>query len=174
MAFDLLQVGDRAPSFSLMNYNGEEVSLSDFKGKNVILWFFPKASTPGWTVEGSGFRDEFKDFESSGYEIIGISADPPKRQKKFVEKYDFPFYMLCDESKEILESYKVWALKKFMGKEYMGILRATYIIGPDGKISKVYDQVKTKTHAQDILSDIAKIWFLHHSFFFLFQYLLNA
>ena len=166
MAFDLLQVGDRAPSFSLINYDGKEVSLSDFKGKNVILWFFPKASTPGWTVEGCGFRDEFKDFENSGYEVVGISADPPKKQKKFVEKYDFPFYMLCDESKEMLESYKVWALKKFLGKEYMGILRVTYIIGPEGKISKVYDQVKTKTHAQDILADIAKIWFKHHNFFF--------
>ena len=141
----------------LENYDGNQVSLDEFKGKNIIIWFFPKASTPGWTVEGCGFRDEFQDFKSSEYDIIGVSADPPKKQKKFVEKYDFPFYMLSDESKEMLKSYKVWALKKFMGKEYMGILRVTYIIDKQGKIARVYDKVKTKTHAQDILSDIAKL-----------------
>ena len=157
MALDLLKIGENAPKFSLSNYNGEKVSLSDFKGENIILWFFPKANTPGWTVEGYGFRDEFKDFENSGYKIIGVSADSLNKQKKFVEKYSFPFYMLCDESKEMLKFYKVWALKKFMGREYMGILRITYIIDGNGKISKVYDQVKTKTHAQDILADIAKL-----------------
>ena len=157
MRLDLLKIGDKAPSFLLENYDGNQVSLDDFKGKNIIIWFFPKASTPGWTVEGCGFRDEFQDFKSSEYDIIGVSADPPKKQKKFVEKYDFPFYMLSDESKEMLKSYKVWALKKFMGKEYMGILRVTYIINKQGKIARVYDKVKTKTHAQDILSDIAKL-----------------
>ena len=157
MGLDLLKKGDKAPSFLLENYDGNQVSLDDFKGKNIIIWFFPKASTPGWTVEGCGFRDEFQDFKSSEYDIIGVSADPPKKQKKFVEKYDFPFYMLSDESKEMLKSYKVWALKKFMGKEYMGILRVTYIINKQGKIARVYDKVKTKTHAQDILSDIAKM-----------------
>ena len=157
MGLDLLKKGDKAPSFLLENYDGNQVSLDDFKGKNIIIWFFPKASTPGWTVEGCGFRDEFQDFKSSEYDIIGVSADPPKKQKKFVEKYDFPFYMLSDESKEMLKSYKVWALKKFMGKEYMGILRVTYIINKQGKIARVYDKVKTKTHAQDILSDIAKL-----------------
>ena len=157
MGLDLLKKGDKAPSFLLENYDGNQVSLDQFKGKNIIIWFFPKASTPGWTVEGCGFRDEFQDFKSSEYDIIGVSADPPKKQKKFVEKYDFPFYMLSDESKEMLKSYKVWALKKFMGKEYMGILRVTYIIDKQGKIARVYDKVKTKTHAQDILSDIAKL-----------------
>ncbi len=157
MGLDLLKKGDKAPSFLLENYDGNQVSLDEFKGKNIIIWFFPKASTPGWTVEGCGFRDEFQDFKSSEYDIIGVSADPPKKQKKFVEKYDFPFYMLSDESKEMLKSYKVWALKKFMGKEYMGILRVTYIIDKQGKIARVYDKVKTKTHAQDILSDIAKL-----------------
>ena len=157
MSLDLLNIGDKAPDFSLLNYNGEEVNLKDFKGKNIILWFFPKASTPGWTVQGCGFRDEFEDFKNTGYEIIGVSADPIKKQFKFVEKYEFPFYMLSDESKEMLKSYKVWTLKKFMGKEYMGILRVTYIIDSNQRIKKVYDKVKTKTHAQDILSDIAKI-----------------
>ena len=157
MELDLLKKGDKAPPFSLENYDGTQIALDDFKGKNIIIWFFPKASTPGWTVEGCGFRDEFQDFKSSEYDIIGVSADSLKKQKKFVEKYEFPFYMLSDESKEMLKSYKVWALKKFMGKEYMGILRVTYIIDKQGKIAKVYDKVKTKTHAQDILSDIAKL-----------------
>ena len=157
MSFDLLKQGDKAPDFSLENYNGEIISLKDFKGKKFIIWFFPKASTPGWTVEGCGFRDEFEDFKNTGYEVVGVSADSVKKQQKFVEKYDFPFFMLSDESKEMLINYKVWALKKFMGKEYMGILRVTYIIDETGKIQKVYDKVKTKTHAQDILTDIAKI-----------------
>ena len=157
MMLDLLKKGDKAPDFSLPDHNGEEVKLSDFKGQNIILWFFPKASTPGWTAQGCGFRDEFQDFKNSGYTIIGVSADSPKKQAKFVEKYEFPFYMLCDESKNKLKDYKVWALKKFMGREYMGIIRATYIINSSGKIYKTYDKVKTKNHAQDLLSDIAKI-----------------
>ena len=154
---DLLKKGDKAPDFSLPNYDGKEIKLSDFKGQSIVLWFFPKASTPGWTAQGCGFRDEFQDFQNSDYTIIGVSADNTKKQAKFVDKYDFPFYMLCDESKNMLKDYKVWALKKFMGREYMGIIRATYIIDKNGKIHKTYDKVKTKTHAQDILSDIAKI-----------------
>ena len=154
---DLLKKGDKAPDFSLPNYDGKEITLSDFKGQNIVLWFFPKASTPGWTAQGCGFRDEFQDFQNSGYTIIGVSADSPKKQAKFVDKYDFPFYMLCDESKNMLKDYKVWTLKKFMGREYMGIVRVTYIINSSGKIHKSYDTVKTKTHAQDVLADIAKI-----------------
>ena len=153
MNFELLNIGEKAPDFTLPNYNGDNVALSDFKGKNIILWFFPKANTPGWAVEGQGFREEFKDFQKLGYEIIGVSGDSLKKQKKFVEKYNFPFIMLCDESHDMLEAYKVWALKKFMGREYMGILRVTYVVDQDGKIKKVYNEVKTKTHSQDVLSD---------------------
>ena len=153
MNFELLNIGEKAPNFTLPNYNGDNVALSDFKGKNVILWFFPKANTPGWAVEGQGFREEFKDFQKLGYEIIGVSGDSLKKQKKFVEKYNFPFMMLCDESHDMLKAYKVWALKKFMGREYMGILRVTYVVDQDGKIKKVYNEVKTKTHSQDVLSD---------------------
>ena len=155
MNTELLNIGDQAPDFSLPDYSGETVSLNDFKGKNIILWFFPKANTPGWAIEGQGFREEFSDFQKLGYEIIGVSGDSLKKQKKFVEKYNFPFMMLCNESHDILKAYKVWALKKFMGREYMGILRVTYVIDKKGKIAKVYDQVKTKTHSQDVLSDCA-------------------
>ena len=119
MNTELLNVGDQAPDFSLPNYSGETVSLNDFKGKNIILWFFPKANTPGWAIEGQGFREEFSDFQKSGYEIIGVSGDSLKKQKKFVEKYNFPFMMLCDESHDMLTAYKVWALKKFMGRVWL-------------------------------------------------------
>ena len=155
MALDLLNVGDSVPEFSLPDFNGELVTLKDFKGRGIVLWFFPKANTPGWAIEGQGFREEFEEYNKLGYQIIGVSADSPKKQKKFVEKYDFPFRMLCDESRKMLKAYKVWAQKKFMGREYMGILRITYLINSDGKVEKVYENVKTKTHAQDILSDIA-------------------
>ena len=153
MNYELLNIGDQAPDFSLPNYNGEIVSLNDFRGKNIVLWFFPKANTPGWAIQGQGFREEFNDFKKLGYEIIGVSGDSLKKQTKFVEKYSFPFMMLCDESHKMLSAYKVWTLKKFMGREYMGILRVTYIIDENGKIAKIYDQVKTKTHSQDVLSD---------------------
>ena len=156
MSNNLLNVGDKAPEFTLPSSNGDNVSLNNLKGKNTIIWFFPKASTPGWTVEGQGFREEFNIFKELGYQILGVSADSIKRQKNFVDKYNFPFMMLCDESHEMLKNYKVWALKKFMGREYMGILRVTYIIDKDGIITRVYDRVKTKTHSQDILSDLSK------------------
>ena len=150
----LLNIGDKAPNFTLPDANGKSVSLSDFKGKKVILWFFPKASTPGWTNEGQGFRDEFKKFESKNISILGCSADSPSKQKKFCDKQNFDYPMLCDESHSMLEDYGVWGLKKFMGREYMGISRITYVISEDGIIEKVYDKVKTKSHAQDILDDL--------------------
>ena len=149
-----LQKGDKAPEFTLPNSEGKSVSLSDFKGKQIVLWFFPKANTPGWSIEGQGFRDEFKNFIEQNIEIIGVSADPITKQKKFCDKYDFPFNMLCDETHSMLETYGVWGLKKFMGREYMGISRVTYIINPDGVISDIYEKVQTKTHAKDILSSL--------------------
>ena len=150
----LLNIGDKAPNFSLPDANGESISLSDFKGKKVVLWFFPKASTPGWTVEGQGFRDEFNTFESNNIVIVGCSADPPAKQKKFCDKQNFPYPMLCDESHSMLEDYGVWGLKKFMGREYMGISRVTYIISEDGVVEKLYEKVATKSHANDILQGL--------------------
>ena len=150
----LLQVGDKAPEFTLQNSEGENISLSDFSGKQIVLWFFPKANTPGWSIQGQGFRDEFKNFTDKNIEVIGVSADSIKKQKKFCDKYEFPFNMLCDEGHTMLESYGVWGLKKFMGREYMGISRITYIIDSNGYISNVYDKVQTKTHALDILSSL--------------------
>ena len=123
-----LNIGEKAPNFSVKNFNDETVTLDDLINSEFILWFFPKASTPGWTVQGCGFRDEFKRFEENNIKIIGVSADSPSTQKKFVEKYNFPFEMLCDPPKDMLKSYKAWGLKKFMGKEYEGIHRISYLI----------------------------------------------
>ena len=149
----LLEVGDQTPDFSLPNQDGNMGSLSDLQGQKVIIWFYPKANTPGWTIEGKGFRDEFKKFQEDNIVILGISADPINKQKKFCDKQKFPYDLLSDESHEILESYGVWGKKKFMGREYMGISRVTYIIDQSGLIEKVYDKVQTKTHANDILND---------------------
>ena len=151
----MLNIGDKAPNFTLLDGNENSISLSDFKGKKIVLWFYPKASTPGWTVEGKGFRDEFQKFEDKNIQIIGVSADSPKKQKNFCEKQSFQYPLLSDESHKMLEEYQVWGKKKFMGREYMGITRATYIIDENGVIEKVYDKVSVKTHSKDILNDLA-------------------
>ena len=151
----MLKVGDIAPNFTLKNQEENLVSLSDYKNKRVVLWFYPKASTPGWTVEGQGFRDEFQNFEEKNINILGCSADAPKKQKKFCEKKKFPYFLLSDENHEMLKDYGVWGKKKFMGREYMGISRVTYIIDENGIIEKVYEKVSVKSHAQDILNDFA-------------------
>jgi len=147
----MLKVGDQAPDFSLPNQDENNVSLSDYKGKQLVIWFFPKASTPGWTNQGIGFRDELEEYNKRNISIIGVSADPPSRQKKFVDKYEFNYPLLCDESHEMLEQYGVWGLKKFMGREYMGINRVTYILDKNHVVKEVIDKVKTKSHACDIL-----------------------
>ena len=150
----MLDVGVKAPDFTLPDGDGTEISLDNFRGKKVVLWFFPKANTPGWITEGQGFRDESHKFEKINVVIIGMSADSPIKQKKFCEKQSFEFPMLCDESKETLQAYGVWGKKKFMGREYEGIFRNTYIIDEKGIIEKVYKKVNVKSHAQDVLVDL--------------------
>ena len=149
----MLKAGDKAPDFTLMDQNESPVSLANFKGEKVVLWFYPKANTPGWTIEGKGFRDEFQRFEENNIQILGCSADSPKKQKKFYDKQVFQYSLLSDENHEMLVLYGVWGKKKFMGKEYMGISRLTYIIDDNGTIEKVYEKVKTISHAKDILND---------------------
>ena len=148
----LLEVGNNAPDFSLPNQNDEMISLSSLKGKKVIIWFYPKANTPGWTIQGKGFRDEFKKFEDQNVVILGISADPVNKQKKFCDKQGFPYDLLSDESHEMLEAYGVWGKKKFMGREYMGISRITYVLDENRKIEHVIEKVKTMSHAKDMLN----------------------
>jgi len=150
----MLEVGSKAPGFTLPDQDGNEVSLGDFSGKKVVLWFFPKASTPGWTIEGQGFRDEFHNFEKKNVAVIGMSADSSKKQKKFCDKQKFQYPMLSDEGKDVLKAYGVWGQKKFMGREYNGIFRNTYVIDQKGLIEKAYKKVNVKTHAQDILAEL--------------------
>jgi len=147
----LLKVGDKAPEFSLLNQDEELVSSKKLEGQKYVLWFYPKASTPGWTIQGQGFRDELKSFLDLGIKIFGVSADPVKKQKNFHTKQKFNFDLLSDESHQMLEAFGVWGLKKFMGREYMGISRNTYVIDEKGFISSVFDKVQTKTHANDVL-----------------------
>ena len=151
----MINVGDKAPDFTLVDADNKSVSLTDFAGKKVVLWFFPKANTPGWKIEGKGFRDEFQNFNDLNVQIIGCSADPPKKQKKFCDKQGFQYSMLCDESHKMLEAYGVWGKKKFMGREYMGISRITIIIDEKGIVEKLYEKVSVTSHAKDILNDFA-------------------
>ena len=150
----MLEVGTKAPDFTLPDQDGNDVSLSDYVGKKVVLWFFPKASTPGWTIEGKGFRDELQKFEDKNAVVVGMSADAPKKQRKFCDKQGFEYPMLGDEGKDVLKAYGVWGQKKFMGREYDGIFRNTYVIDENGVIEKVYKKVNVKSHAEDILAEL--------------------
>ena len=147
----LLKVCDKAPEFSLLNQDEELISSKKLEGQKYVLWFYPKASTPGWTIQGQGFRDELKSFLDLGIKVFGVSADSVKKQKNFHTKQKFNFDLLSDESHQMLEAFGVWGLKKFMGREYMGISRNTYVIDEKGFISSVFDKVQTKTHANDVL-----------------------
>ena len=147
----MLNVGDKAPDFTLPDQDENPISLSNYKDKGVVIWFFPKASTPGWTNEGIGFRDELEKYSKLNIVVLGVSADSPKKQKKFVDKYNFNYPMLCNETHDMLESYGVWGLKKFMGREYMGISRRTYVLDKNHIVKEVIDKVNTKSHACDIL-----------------------
>ncbi|OAB78144.1 thioredoxin-dependent thiol peroxidase [Cochleicola gelatinilyticus] len=146
-----LKEGDKVPNFTVNDQEGNSISLSDYKGKKLIVFFYPKANTPGCTAEACNLRDNYKELQSQGYSILGVSADSEKRQKKFKEKYDFPFPLLADENKEVIETFGVWGLKKFMGREYDGIHRKTFLINEEGIVSRVIDKVKTKDHAAQIL-----------------------
>lgn len=147
----LLNEGEKAPSFSVEDQDGNLHTLEDYQGKKLVLFFYPKASTPGCTAEACNLRDNWKKLEAEGYALLGVSADSKKRQQNFKNKYDLPFPLLADESKEVIQAYGVWGPKKFMGKEYEGINRTTYIIDGEGKIDEVISKVKTKDHAAQIL-----------------------
>src|SRR6056297_1849710 len=146
-----LEAGDKAPDFSVEDQDGNTVKLSDFKGKKLVLFFYPKASTPGCTAEACNLRDNWERFQEKGYAILGVSADTQKKQSNFKNKYEFPFPLLADENKEAIQAYGVWGPKKFMGKEYDGIHRTTFIIDEEGKIEEVIKKVKTKAHTDQIL-----------------------
>lgn len=153
MAFP--KVGNLAPALTLVNQNGDKVSLKDFKGKkNVVLYFYPKALTPGCITQACGIRDAKKEFAKLDTVVLGVSPDPVKKLQSFIEKKELNFDLLSDEDKTMAEKYGVWGLKKFMGREFMGILRTTFIIGKDGRLKHVMDKVKTKTHHDDVIEII--------------------
>jgi len=147
-----LKIGDKAPEFTVKDQDGRSISLRDYLGKKVILFFYPKASTPGCTMEAKNLRDNQQKLLKKGYKIIGVSADSEKRQKNFCVKNDLEYPLLADEEKEVIKAYGVWGLKKFMGREYDGIHRMTFIIDEKGFIENIVEKVKTKDHADQILS----------------------
>ena len=149
-----LKEGGAAPHFSAPTNGGGTVSLKDFKGKYLVLYFYPKDDTPGCTKEACGFRDAFKDFEKAGAVVLGVSTDSVKKHDKFVEKFQLPFPLLADEDKSIVEAYGVWGKKKFMGREYLGTNRVTFLIDPKGRIKKIWPTVKPEEHAAEVLAAI--------------------
>ena len=150
----MLNVGDVAPDFTHLDQDGNSVSLSDFKGSKVLIWFYPKASTPGCTAEGCNIRDHYGAFNEANVKVLGISKDSVKRQKNFATKQAFPYPLLSDEAGDTVSAYGAWGPKKFMGREFDGILRISYLIDEAGKVLKVFGKVKTKTHGEDVLASL--------------------
>lgn len=146
-----LKIGDKVPSFTSKDQDGNEVKLSDYSGKKLIVFFYPKASTPGCTAEACNLRDNYKELQAEGYELLGVSADSEKRQTNFRNKYEFPFPLLADEDHTVINAFGVWGLKKFMGREYDGIHRKTFVVNEEGVVTNVIDKVKTKDHAAQLL-----------------------
>ena len=148
-----LKVGDKAPDFSALDQEGNSIKLNDYKGKKLVVFFYPKASTPGCTAEACNLNDNYDRFKAQGYEILGVSADSAKRQANFKTKYGFQYPLLADEDKAVIEAFGVWGPKKFMGKEYDGIHRTTFIIDENGVLEDVITKVKTKAHTDQILKE---------------------
>jgi thioredoxin-dependent peroxiredoxin len=150
-------IGDKAPAFSLPDQEGKERSLSDEEGKWVLIYFYPKDDTPGCTKEACVIRDNFPAFKRLDVTVFGVSVDTPKSHAKFIQKYHLPFILLADTEKTVVEAYGVWAKKKFMGREYMGTLRTSFLIDPKGKIANIYENVKPDAHAEEVLTDLGEL-----------------
>lgn len=146
-----LKEGEKAPVFVGVDELGNEMSLTQFQGKKLILYFYPKDNTPGCTMEAKNLRDNFELLRSKGFEIVGVSPDTMKKHQNFIEKHDLPFHLLADTDKKVLNDYGVWGKKKFMGREYDGVHRTTFVIDGNGVIVKIFKKVKTKAHAEQIL-----------------------
>ncbi len=149
-----LKIGDKAPAFTGKDQDGNTVKLSDFKGYNLILYFYPKDDTPGCTAESCDLRDNYEMWLSRGYKVLGVSPDDQESHKKFIKKYDLPFPLLADPDKEIIKAYGAWGTKKMYGKEYEGLLRTTFVIDVNGVIQSIFQKVKTKEHTAQILAEI--------------------
>ena len=147
----MLKIGDKAPSINSVDENGDVITLDQFKGKKVVLYFYPKDMTPGCTMQSCNLRDNYQQLLDNGYVVLGCSADSPAKHQKFIAKYNLPFPLISDESKDVLNAYGVWGTKKFMGREYMGISRTTFVIDEAGIIIDIITKVKTKGHTKQIL-----------------------
>ncbi len=150
----MLKVGDKAPVFKGMNQDEKEISLNDFSGKKVILYFYPKDNTPGCTAESCNLSDNYDAWSSKGFEVIGVSPDSASSHQRFIAKHNLRFNLIADTEKEILQQYDAWGLKKMYGKEYMGVLRKTFIIDENGVITHIFEKVKTKEHTNQILAEL--------------------
>jgi peroxiredoxin Q/BCP len=148
----MIQANTNAPDFSLPDENGTTRKLSDFRGKPVVLYFYPKDDTPGCTTEACGFRDQYQEYTEAGVTVIGVSPDSSSSHTKFKSKYNLPFTLLADDDHKVCDLYGVWGRKKAMGREYDGVFRTTFLIGPDGKILKVFESVKPDGHSAEILA----------------------
>ena len=148
----VLTIGDKAPDFEVNNQNSEKTKLSDFKGKKVVLYFYPKDNTPGCTAESCNLRDNYQQLKAAGYEILGVSPDSEKSHQNFIKKYELPFTLLVDTEKDILQKYDVWKEKSMYGRKYMGTVRTTFIIDENGKIERIINKVNTKDHTNQILN----------------------
>ena len=147
-----LKVGDPAPDFSGLDQHGNAISKADFAGKKIVLYFYPKDDTPGCTAEACSFRDGYQDLLNAGYAIVGVSPDSVKKHAKFVDKYSLPFPLIADEDRKVIDAYGVWGRKKFMGREYDGVYRETFVIGTDGTLERILEKVDTKDSAGQILN----------------------
>jgi thioredoxin-dependent peroxiredoxin len=150
---NILKVGDAAPQFSAKDQDGNSINLKDYHGKKLVVFFYPAANTPGCTAEACSLSDHYTELQKQGYEILGVSADSQKKQTKFRDKFNFPYPLLADEEKEVINAFGVWGPKKFMGREYDGIHRVTFVINENGIIDRVIDKVNTKEHAAQILTN---------------------
>ena len=146
-----LKIGDFAPEINSIDQNGDNITLKQFKGKKIVLYFYPKDMTPGCTAQSCNLSENYVTLQNKGYEVLGVSCDSIKRHTKFIEKYNLPFSLISDEDQKVVKDYGVWGLKKFMGREYMGINRTTFIIDSDGKIEDIITKVDTKNHTAQIL-----------------------
>lgn len=147
----MLKAGDKAPDIESVDQDGNPIKLSDFKGKKIVLYFYPKDNTPGCTAESCNLRDNYEALQNQGYVVLGVSGDSPKSHKKFIDKYELPFPLIADEDKSVHQAFGTWGEKKMYGKTYMGTLRTTFIIDADGVIEEVIEKVKTKEHTAQIL-----------------------
>ena len=150
-----LKEGDLAPVINAVDQNGEPITLEEYRGKKIVLYFYPKDNTPGCTAEACDLRDNYSQFIEKGFEVIGVSADSEKSHQKFIEKYDLPFRLISDVDKKVLQDYGAWGEKKMYGKSYMGILRKTFIIDEKGYVEKIIEKVNTKEHSKQIFAELS-------------------